>query len=404
MRREDDGSTPESSRTRRLSHAKVRGGRGAQGEGGAGLSHAKAANTPTPLPTGAYPRRLGPYVLVRPLGQGGMGVVELALSPRSQRPCVLKRMLPEARADRGEERFRREVKILSELEHSSIARALTVFELPETGPVLVQEFIYGRNLKQLCDLVASSGERLPVELSVGIILDACDALDVAFRTLGVVHRDLAPHNLMLSFAGGVKVIDFGVAKTDFDASLTLPGQLIGRRAYLAPEVLIGAPSSHASDLYSLGAIIWELLTGRSVATVAGSARSKWPPPSTINPKVPPALDHIVLRALAWRTSDRFQKASQFREALAPFADVASLPAKRRQFLRSRYDVDHDVRRLQGDLDRAKTWAQEGGIGRRGWGGGRQGRAPRPSRAGIVVMLAAAAAALVTAFLAVLATF
>jgi serine/threonine-protein kinase len=300
------------------------------------------------------PRRFGPYVIVRHLNEGGMGTVHLAVSgkPGYEKACVLKQMLVEAAnaIPEQEARFRREAQIVRRLSHGAIAQTLAVGEVAGT-PYIAQEFIHGRDLSQVVTACSTAGERFPKTIAVHVVREVARALAYAheFDGLGLVHRDVTPHNVMLGFAGEIKLVDFGIAKSRFDPALTEPGAMLGRRNYMAPEVLAGGEPDHRADLFSLGVVLWELLAGRLLALAGGTAADP-PPPSSFNPEIPPDLDAIALRAIAWQAADRFQSAQDLHSALGPFVPRAFMgDAAVREFLARHYDVERQRNNLRSDL-------------------------------------------------------
>src|SRR6476620_4083633 len=168
-------------------------------------------------------RRLGPYVLLRTSGAGGMGRIDLALRAQATgipSLCVLKRMHAELRSPEQDARFRREASIALQLSHVAIAQTVGIEEI-DGELVLLQELVHGVDLRLLSTRVISAGERLPLPVSLHVASEVARALAYAhaFRDLGIVHRDITPDNVMLSFSGDVKLIDFGIARSNFDATV-----------------------------------------------------------------------------------------------------------------------------------------------------------------------------------------
>lgn len=297
-------------------------------------------------------RRLGPYVLLRASGAGGMARIDLALRGARETAdvCVLKRLHADYRSPEQEARFRREAAIARRLSHDGIARTLGVDEV-DGEVLLLQELVMGVDLRRLSARVAAIGERLPVPLAVFIVSEVARALHYAhtFRRLGIVHRDVTPDNIMLAFSGAVKLVDFGIARSNADATLTQAGFVVGRPTYTAPEVWNGARADRRSDIYSLGVVLWQLLAGRPLEP--GDATSNL---SKINPDVPPALAAVNLRAFDADPAGRYQSASAFHQAL-----VAHLPGKveaRAQLsalLARHFDVGREQRMLAEDVAHAR---------------------------------------------------
>ena len=191
-------------------------------------------------------RRFGPYVLVRCTGAGGFGRVDVALkgSTNLVKLCAVKRMRKDEYGADIEARFRREAQIALRLSHGAIAQTLGVEQI-EGELCLLQEFVDGVNLSQLQS--QSRPELLPVSVAVYLAREVGRALAYA-HGCGIVHRDVTPDNIMLSFDGQVKLIDFGIARRTGDATLTHTGGVVGREIYTAPEVWAGGKAEAPSDI------------------------------------------------------------------------------------------------------------------------------------------------------------
>ena len=213
------------------------------------------------MPADSFPQRFGPYVLLRMLGAGGMGDVYLALAGKSgmERPCVVKRLAQHSTSEDGE-RFRREANLARKLSHGAIAQTLSVDEI-DGELVIAQEFLHGCSLSSLLATCLRQRENLPTLLALHVVREVARALAYAHEQ-GVIHRDIAPDNVILTFSGEVRLLDFGIARTATDSRLTRPGWSVGREAYAAPEVAAGASGDPRSDIYSLGVLLWQLLARR----------------------------------------------------------------------------------------------------------------------------------------------
>jgi hypothetical protein len=302
-------------------------------------------------------QRLGPYVLLRTSGAGGMGRVDLALRAQPggiPTLCVLKRMHAELRSREPDARFRREANIARQLSHTAIARTLGVEEI-NGELVLLQELVHGVDVRLLGTRLASAGERVPLATALHIGSEVARALAYAhaFGDLGIVHRDVTPDNVMLSFAGEVKLIDFGIARSDVDAALTSAGQIVGRPTYTAPEIWKGAQADRRADIYSLGVVLWQLLTGRRFAEARPSDQSPTPAPSAHNPDVAADLDAVVARALAPGPERRYQGAAELQEALRGFVPPGFQPERAlAELLARHFDVPRERRMLAAEVERA----------------------------------------------------
>jgi serine/threonine-protein kinase len=265
--------------------------------------------------------RCGPYLIVQSSGAGGMGRVELALRADGQEPamCVLKRMHSGERAPEQEARFEREARIAARLSHQNIARTLRV-EVIEGELCLAQEFVEGVNLARLAKQAGNHG--IPPSAAAYVAREVASALAYAhdFGGLEIVHRDVTPENIMLSYTGDVKLIDFGISRSRVDGTLTNVGMIVGRRAYISPEGWAGEKADRRADIYALGVVLWEMLTARRLEELDGA---RWeqgvPDPREFKADIASELATITMTALAQDPAKRYQSAAEFRDALGPFA-------------------------------------------------------------------------------------
>ncbi|HEY2797388.1 MAG TPA: LpqB family beta-propeller domain-containing protein [Thermoanaerobaculia bacterium] len=272
--------------------------------------------------------RLGPYTIVAPLGAGGMGEVYRALDTRLGREVALK-VLPERFADSPDAlaRFEREARAVAALSHPNI---LSLFDFGQADGVVyaAAELLRGETLRER--LVQ---ERLPERKAVEIATAVADGLAAAHAS-GIVHRDLKPENVFLTSDGRVKILDFGLARMDSSGeakdatsvpttpSPTEPGLVMGTAGYISPEQIRGKPADSRSDLFALGAVLYEMLTGerafRGATTgesLAAILRDQPPDPSTRAASVSSALDRLVARCLQKNPEERFQSARDLAYAL-----------------------------------------------------------------------------------------
>ena len=275
---------------------------------------------------------LGHYTLLERVSVGGMAEVFRARDERESPPSrflAVKRVLPGLAEDSAFlEMFVEEARLAVQLHHANIC---DIFELGQQGDLLylVMEFIAGRDLLQVQRQLVGSGRVMSGAQAIHIVLELLAALDYAHRKadeagrpLGLVHRDISPQNVMLSFEGEVKLLDFGIARAADSARKTRAGVLKGKFAYLSPEQAAGAPADQRSDLFAVGILLFELLTGTRLFHAASEfetldrVRSLQPPSVLVSqPHLPPQLDAILARALAKAPADRFASAADFSLAL-----------------------------------------------------------------------------------------
>ncbi len=269
--------------------------------------------------------QFGPYLVVRVSGAGGMGRVQLALRADSatDNVCVIKRMTPVADVPDQAARFRREAQIAARLEHPNIARTLRVEEIGDEL-CIAQEYIQGMDLGRLMRQLLS--KPVPAPLAVFLVGEVAAGLAYAHAFGGhdIVHRDVSPENVMISFDGDVKLIDFGIARSAVDGTLTSVGAVLGRREYIAPESWDGVKADRRVDVYALGVVLWEALTGRRLEDVreVGPVKALGSP-REVNALIPEALAEVVMRALAAAPGERYQSCDELAAAIAPFAAGAT---------------------------------------------------------------------------------
>jgi serine/threonine-protein kinase len=251
--------------------------------------------------------KLGSYKIEGTLGVGAMGVVYKARHETTGRAAAVK-VINKDVAQRGKtfERFQREAEILKQFRHSNIVRFLALGRYQGTS-YIAMEFIPGRTLEQ----VLNERGPLPWKLVVELGIQMCSALHYAHEH-GVVHRDLKPSNLMVTDSGAVKLTDFGIAKDLDKTALTATGRTLGTAAYMAPEQIRGTPEvSHKTDLYALGVVLYQMLTGRPpfegaspVVLMHCHMNERAPRPSAKVAEIPRALDDLVVQLMAKAPPDR----------------------------------------------------------------------------------------------------
>src|SRR5689334_10654026 len=260
------------------------------------------------------------YEIQRELAQGGMAEVYLGHDRLLDRPVALKALFPEyAREPSFVERFRREAQAAANLNHPNI---VAIYDWgQETGTYfIVMEYVEGRSLR---DVIRTDGPIDPAQ-AAEITAEIASALAFAHRG-GVVHRDVKPGNVLITQTGNVKVTDFGIARAGTSDGLTQTGSVMGTATYFSPEQAQGLPVDGRSDVYSLGVVLYEMITGVApftgdspVAVAYKHVREDPVAPSQRNPDVPPDLERIILTALAKDPNNRYQTAEEMRADLLRF--------------------------------------------------------------------------------------
>ena len=277
-------------------------------------------------------RQFGRYKLLRSIARGGMGELHLASSetlPGLTKVCALKRLRPELAAEKSYvDRFLSEARLAAQLSHANLA---TVYDVgkAEDSFYMAMEFVIGKDCRRIIDRAREDGIQIPVEVALFIVRDLADALGYAHRVklpngdVGLIHRDVSPTNVLVSYEGLVKLIDFGLAKHATAQGKTETGVVIGKVAYMAPEQCLCEPLDHRADIYSVGSVLFELLSGRRLREGEDfeqlASQLRLPPdklPGDLRDDVPPEVDRIVARALAPVPAERYPHAEGLRDDLA----------------------------------------------------------------------------------------
>lgn len=263
----------------------------------------------------------GRYLLLDQLGQGGAGIIYKAEDEQLKRIVALKVL----HADGGMagdklERFRSEARSVARLNHPNI---VTLYDYAEQGtqPYLVMEYVPGQDLWELDNSFAPN--LMPFTQSLPIIDGILAALEYS-HSHQVVHRDLKPENVMITPDGQIKVMDFGLARIQGQSRLTQEGLVAGTASYLAPELALGEPGDHRADLYALGVMMYELLTGRlpfsgedPLTVISQHIHAPVVPPQRYNPNINDGLQTIILKLMTKNVNERYATAAQVRQDLAP---------------------------------------------------------------------------------------
>jgi len=313
------------------------------------------------------PRRFGKYTLLRRLAQGGMAELFLALH-RSvagfEKLVVIKRILPEMSKDQGFiTMFLQEARIAATFSHPNI---VTIFDVgqAEGSYFIAMEHIHGEDLRSIVrSMKPKSVTEFPIEHAIAIVSGvaaglayAHDKRDLNGNPLNIVHRDVSPQNILVTFTGDVKIVDFGIAKASQDAKPlaeiettgttqkpasehhTKAGQLKGKIPYMSPEQARGEPLDARSDIFSLGVILFELCTGRRLfrgkdetETLRMIVEGEYPQPSVVNPRITPGLEAIILKSLAKDLTQRYQSGRELQQDLENVARAESIPVSNLAF-------------------------------------------------------------------------
>lgn len=278
--------------------------------------------------------QLGRYEVSSELGQGAMGVVYKAMDPLIDREVALKTInlsLAQEEREEFEGRFYQEAKAAGRLSHPNI---VTIFDVGRSGDIayIAMEYLHGRELRDLLN----DNKMLPVEQVIDITSQVALGLAYAHEN-GIVHRDVKPSNVMVGRDGHVKITDFGIARMASAAVRTQTGMVLGSPKYMSPEQVMGRLTDQRSDIFSLGVMLYEMLTGQAPfqgeninAIMYQTLNSIAAPPSSLNPAVPEMLNFIVAKALAKDLDSRYQNARDLANDLRacrnvmPRVDINSL--------------------------------------------------------------------------------
>jgi serine/threonine protein kinase len=302
--------------------------------------------TPVESPTSeqeVLPRHFGKYMLMRKLASGGMAELFLALH-RSvagfEKLVVIKRILPQMNQDRQFiDMLLHEARIAATLSHPNIVQTFDVGQVDGTY-FIAMEHIHGEDIRTVVRQMKKKAVlEFPLEHALGIVIGLTSGLayahekrDLDGKLLDIVHRDISPQNIVVTFSGDVKVVDFGVAKSLHANEESKGGQLKGKVPYMSPEQAAGEDIDHRSDIFACGVILFELTTGKRLFkggseydTLKLICETEYPMPSDVAPNYPPQLERIVMKALAKRREARYQSAREMQADLESFVRQERLP-------------------------------------------------------------------------------
>ncbi len=368
------------------------------------------------------PEAYGRYYLVDRIAVGGMAEIFKAKTYSDagfEKLQVVKRILSHL-SDNSDfiSMFVDEAKISVELQHANIVQIYDFGRLG-TNYYIAMECVDGKDVKHILRKLAERGKLLPEEFAVFIVHEACKGLDHAHKKIvqatgepmNIIHRDMSPSNVLVSYSGEIKIADFGIAKAEARAYTTQGGVLKGKFEYMSPEQARGESVTQLSDIFSTGIILWEMLTGRrlfktdsEVKTLEKIKNLDFGPPSEMNPNIPARLDTIVMKALAGEPEHRYQSAQEFQAALldymypsTPTVIARSLARfmeelfteereRERLALERGSEIALELREQPGEIDLEAEW-EESPSGVSGTLSTR-GHAPPQSRTPLVVAVAA----------------
>ncbi len=277
---------------------------------------------PNPLYT-----KFGKYTLLKNINTGGMAEILLAIHvgvEGFEKLTAIKRILPHLSQNQEfVSMFIGEAKLAAQLTHQNIVHIYDFGRIEESY-YIAMEYVRGKNIRELLQQCRYKGVGINIPLALDIIGAVCRGLDYAHRKCGlnseplnIVHRDINPQNIIISYEGEVKLVDFGIAKAAMHSQETKVGVLKGKVSYMSPEQISGQPLDNRSDIFSLGIVLYELVTGcrlfkgnSEVDTMLKVKQAQIPPPQKINPKVTRKLERVILKALAKDRAERYQSAAE----------------------------------------------------------------------------------------------
>jgi serine/threonine protein kinase len=299
---------------------------------------AAGASTPGALPPGS---KLGRYEVLERIALGGMAELYLARHRGDggyEKMVAVKRILPHLAEDETFARmFLNEAKLAASLDHSNIAHVID-FGSEGGEHFIAMEYVHGRSVHEVLRRAGQLGGKVPLHCALAILVDVAAALHYAHeragpdgQPLGLVHRDVSPSNVLVTYEGEVKLVDFGIAKATAHGNATRTQAIKGKLAYMAPEQVRGDAMDRRADVFSLGVVAYELCVGQRCFFAGGEfelinrvATGKYERPRTVDPEFPAELEAIIVRALSINPGDRHPNARTFQRSIEAFASEAGL--------------------------------------------------------------------------------
>lgn len=308
------------------------------------MAQEEGMNDPAVVADEQLPRQFGKYTLLRKLAAGGMAELFLALH-RSvagfEKLVVIKRILPSMNTDKGFiDMLLHEARIAATLSHPNIVQIFDVGQV-EGKYFIAMEHIHGEDIRSIVRAMKKKAvTEFPLEHTLSIVLGMCaglayahDRRDLDGALLNIVHRDISPQNIVVTFTGDVKIVDFGIAKSGTQTGEdTKDGQLKGKVPYMSPEQAAGEEIDWRSDIFAAGVMLFELTTGKRLFKGASEyetlkliCEKDYPLPTQVRPGYPPALEQIVMKALAKKRDERYQSAREMQQDLEAFVREERIP-------------------------------------------------------------------------------
>ena len=317
------------------------------------------------------PQHFGKYILLRKIAMGGMAEIfkgKTLGAEGFEKDIVIKRILPHFTEDESfVKMFIDEASIAAKLQHANIVQIFD-FDKHDDRFYIAMEYVEGKDLKRVMEEGVKAGQPLSPPQCAWVAMEVAKALHYAHtkshkgNPLNIVHRDISPHNVMISFNGEVKLMDFGIAKAASRSTKTMAGTVKGKCAYMSPEQARGKPLDGRSDLFALGVVVWEMLTHKRLflrdsdfETLTAVLKEEVPRPSQFNPDVSPELDAIVVRALTKDRDERHKDLQDFARDLTRwfYSAVDDLDAVAlAPFMKQRFKGD--IQKLQAEVAAEKT--------------------------------------------------